>query len=176
MTDTLDETQLIDRDALASALRTAAACWDGPRRPGELPRDVAEQVISWQVQDQPRRGSEWLGDGQPGLTVDQVRAAVRAFVVKASVHGHERQAWQAVLNALEGRLAAPGEHELPQDDGIRPRCRQCGGPIPEARGPLAKFCRNACRTAAWKAKQRETRRAAVPSPRSPQASAGSVRS
>ena len=168
MTDTLEQdASCIDRDELARAIRTAAECWDGPRVPGQLPRDVAEQVISWHVTDQPRRGSAWLGDGEPGLTPAQAQAAVRAFALKASAPGHEQQAVQLVLDALEGHLQPERSRELVLDDGTRPRCRQCGGPIPPERGPLAKYCSNAHRNAAWKARQRETARAASPSPRRP---------
>jgi hypothetical protein len=173
MTETLEhDAPAVDRDELARAIRAAAAAWDGPRLPEAAPRTVAGEVISSRITDQPRRGSAWLGDGQPGLTASQARAAVRAFVMKASLPGYEQRAFQAVLDALEGRLAVPGEHQ-PELPAGTPRCRKCGGPIPPERGPLARYCRNACRTAAWKARQRETARAAAPSPRSRPQSSGS---
>ena len=170
-----DQTQLIGRDELARAIRAAAAAWEGPRVPGELPRDVAEDAISCYVTDQPRRGSQWAGDGQPGLTPDQARRAVRYFTVTASVPGREQQALEAVLAALEDRQAPQArEAELsPGAAGYRPRCAHCGEAIPPERGPLARFCSSAHKQAAWKAKQRETGQEPGLSPRHPHRRPGS---
>jgi hypothetical protein len=140
-----DEAQLIDRDVLASALRTAAACWEGPTCPGKTPRDVAEDAVAWYVNDQPRRGSEWAGDGQPGLTPDQGRRAVRWFAVRSAPDAAQAQrAWQAVLDALEGRLAAPW-HDAKLPGQVR--CAQCAQPfVPRSSRHL--YCAPRCKQAA----------------------------
>ena len=157
MTATLeDETQLIDRDELARALRTAAQCWEGPRLPGVSPRQVAAEVTAGSITDQPRRGSEWMGDNEPGLTVEQAQRAIREYVVRAVPPEYFRQAVQDVLDAIEGYLAAPehGNELAPGDGGaLRVHCAACGNPFaPKTR--KSRYCKPSCRQKAYKDRQK----------------------
>jgi hypothetical protein len=144
---TTDESQLIDRDVLASALRAAAACWTGPRRDGRDPRAVAEDIISWQVQDQPKRGSAWLGDNEPGLTADQAHSAVRDWVARSVPPECASQAAQDVIAALEGTLVAP-EHDnepaLAPGASYLPACAHCGQRF-RPKNRAQKNCSRRCR-------------------------------
>lgn len=125
------------RDDLAKALRTAA--YHHPHR--DRARQAAAQVIGTHVTDQPKRGSEWHGDGQPGLTFGQYHRSVYDYAARVTVpYDHEawHRAYESVADALDHRLAPPPDYEPPPDD--KPRCLLCHEPIPETRGKRSKFC------------------------------------
>lgn len=155
---------VIDRERLAGALRTAAECWDGPRVPDWPPRPAAAYVIRHMVDDQPRRASEWLGDGQEGLTAEQARRAIFGYVARAAPEGEAGRAWQAVADAYAGVLTAPSDNSGPVPesaaaDGPAPRaCLWCHRPVPLQRGPLARYCKTGCRVSHHRARKREANR------------------
>jgi hypothetical protein len=98
----------------------------------------------------------------------------KARVSVSGDEGHEDTAWDAVPSALEsGQQAPPQDDQLHSPDAWRPRCQFCSSAIPPKRGKLAKWCSNACRQKAWKARVREkTGQAASTSPRHPARSQG----
>jgi hypothetical protein len=147
--------EYVDRDALAGALRTVAACWEGPRNEEWPPRQAAAYVTEYLIRDQPKRGSEWLEDGQPGLTPDQARRAVFGYIARAAP-GEGPRAWAMVIDALEGRLQPPvaPDNELSCVPGT-PLCAWCHRPIPAERGPLARYCRDSHRVSHHRARKRE---------------------
>jgi hypothetical protein len=66
---------------------------------------------------------------------------------------------QAELYEQENGLTGTG---IPGPDdpapGYTPRCQHCGNPIPAARGPKARYCKNGCRVMASRARKRERER------------------
>jgi len=138
MTATLDETQLIDRDELARAIRTAAACWEGPRVPRRAApgrRRAGHQLAG----NRPAAPRVRLARRRPAWPDAGPGASSRPLVRHEGVRARPRAAG---LAGRPGRAGGPA-WRLPR---ARPSCPRAppgaasaGGPIPPERGPLARL-------------------------------------